>query len=60
MKTMTCIEDLRRCAHRRVPRQFMDYYESGSYAEETLRANRDALSRIQFRPRVLAGTTIRT
>lgn len=55
MKTMTCIEDLRRCAHRRVPRQFMDYYESGSYAEETLRANRDALSRIQFRPRVLAG-----
>ena len=52
---MACIEDLRRLAHRKVPRQFMDYYESGSYAEETLHANRDALSRIQFRPRVLAG-----
>jgi L-lactate dehydrogenase (cytochrome) len=55
MKNITCIEDLRRLAHRRVPRQFMDYYEAGSYAEQTLRANRDALSQIQFRQRVLAG-----
>lgn len=49
------IEDLRRLAHRRVPRDFMDYYESGSYAEETLAENRAALSRIHFRQRVLAG-----
>ncbi len=55
MKSMTCIEDLRRAAHRKVPRDFIDYYESGSYAEQTLAANRDALNRILFRQRVLAG-----
>lgn len=38
----------------------MDYYESGSYSEETLKANRDALSHIQFRQRVLAGADNRT
>lgn len=55
LKNITCIEDLRRLAHRKVPRDFLDYYESGSYAEETLAANREALSRITFRQRVLAG-----
>jgi L-lactate dehydrogenase (cytochrome) len=55
MKSVTSIDDLRRLAHRNVPRQFMDYYEAGSYAEETLHANRDALSAIKFRQRVLAG-----
>lgn len=55
LKTMTCIEDLRLMAHRKVPRDFLDYYESGSYAEETLAANRQALSQIKFRQRVLAG-----
>lgn len=60
LKTVTCIEDLRQMAHRKVPRDFMDYYESGSYSEETLKANRDALSHIQFRQRVLAGADNRT
>ena len=40
MKSMTCIEDLRKAAKRRVPRAFFDYAEAGSYSEETLRANR--------------------
>lgn len=55
LKNITCIEDLRSLAHRKVPRDFLDYYESGSYAEETLAANREALSQIKFRQRVLAG-----
>lgn len=55
LANITCIEDLRRLAHRKVPRDFLDYYESGSYAEETLAANRAALARIMFRQRVLAG-----
>jgi L-lactate dehydrogenase (cytochrome) len=55
MRSVTCIDDLRWLAHRKVPRQFMDYFEAGSYAEETLRANREALSAIKFRQRVLAG-----
>jgi L-lactate dehydrogenase (cytochrome) len=53
MKTMTCIEDLRQMAHRKVPRAFIDYAESGSYAEQTLRANRADLERISFRQRIL-------
>lgn len=56
---MASIEDLRQLAHRRVPRDFMDYYESGSYAEETLAENRAALSRVQLRQRVLAGANDR-
>lgn len=55
LKSIACIEDLRRLAHRNVPREFMDYYESGSYSEETLRANRDDLAKIKIRQRVLAG-----
>ena len=54
-----CIEDLRRIAHRRVPRDFMDYYESGSYNEETLRRNREDLSHIAISQRVLAGASDR-
>jgi L-lactate dehydrogenase (cytochrome) len=53
MSTVTCIEDLRRLAHRKVPRAFIDYAESGSYAEQTLRANRADLERIALRQRIL-------
>ena len=45
MKTVTCIEDLRQIARRRVPRAFFDYVEAGSYAQETLRANHTDLQR---------------
>jgi L-lactate dehydrogenase (cytochrome) len=50
---MTCIEDLRRVARRRVPRAFFDYAEAGSYSEQTLRANRADLERLKLRQRVL-------
>src|SRR5271168_2186493 len=53
MRQMTCIEDLRRTAHRKVPRAFIDYAEAGSYAEQTLRANRADLERIKLRQRIL-------
>jgi len=63
MKTMTCIGDLRQAYHRKVPRAFVDYCESGSYAEETLRANRTDLEHIRLRQRILrdvAGRTTKT
>lgn len=60
MKPIASIEDLRRLAHRKVPRDVMDYYESGSYAEETLHANRTDLAAIKLRQRILAGATDRT
>jgi L-lactate dehydrogenase (cytochrome) len=60
MKTMTCIEDLRQAARRRVPRQFFDYAEGGSYAEQTLRANRADLEDIKLRQRILVDASRRT
>jgi L-lactate dehydrogenase (cytochrome) len=63
MRTMTCIEDLRQTARRKVPRAFFDYADGGSYAEETLRANRADLERIKLRQRILvdvAGRTVDT
>jgi hypothetical protein len=40
MKNVTCLEDVRELARRKVPRAFFDYAEPGSYSEQTLRANR--------------------
>jgi L-lactate dehydrogenase (cytochrome) len=59
MKMMTCIDDLRREAERRVPRAFFGYAASGSYAEQTLRANRADLERIRLRQRVLVDVSQR-
>ena len=59
MKAMTCIEDLRQLASRKVPRVFFDYAEAGSYAEETLRANRTDFEQIKFSQRVLVDASNR-
>src|ERR1700741_1899161 len=59
MRTVTCIEDLRRTARRKVPRAFFDYAEAGSYSEATLRANREDLERIKLRQRVLVDVSQR-
>jgi L-lactate dehydrogenase (cytochrome) len=59
MKHITCIEDLRQLHKRRVPKAFFDYADRGSYAEETLRANRDDLQEIKFRQRVLVDVSKR-
>jgi L-lactate dehydrogenase (cytochrome) len=60
MKTMTCIEDLRQEARRKVPISFFDYAEGGSYAEQTLRANCADLERIKLRQRILVDVSKRT
>ena len=57
MKNMTCIEDLRLAARRRVPRAFFGYAEAGSYSEETLRANRADMERVRLRQRVLVDVS---
>jgi L-lactate dehydrogenase (cytochrome)/glycolate oxidase len=49
---ITCIEDLRRLAQRRVPRMFYDYADSGSWTEGTYRANEADFQRIELRQRV--------
>jgi len=47
------IEDLRKRAHARVPKPFMDYMEAGSFQQITLRENRRDLDSIRFRERVM-------
>jgi L-lactate dehydrogenase (cytochrome) len=55
MTPITCIEDLRQLAEKRVPRAFFQYVDSGSYSEETFRANRADLERVKLRQRVLVN-----
>lgn len=52
MPVITCIEDLRRVARRRVPRMFYDYADSGSWTEGTYRANEEDFRGIKLRQRV--------
>jgi L-lactate dehydrogenase (cytochrome) len=59
MRVMTCIDDMRLLARRRVPRMFFDYADRGSYAEETLRSNRSDLEAIKLRQRVLVDVAQR-
>jgi L-lactate dehydrogenase (cytochrome) len=59
MKHITCIEDLRQIHKRRVPKAFFDYCDRGSYAEETLRANREDMQAIKFRQRILVDVSKR-
>jgi len=60
MQPITCVDDLREIARHRVPRMFFDYAESGSYAEETLAANRRDLKAILFRQKILVDVSKRT
>ncbi|MDI1345850.1 MAG: alpha-hydroxy acid oxidase [Pseudolabrys sp.] len=59
MKNVACIDDLRTIAKAKVPRVFFDYAESGSYSEQTLRANRADLEAIRLRQRVLVDVSER-
>jgi L-lactate dehydrogenase (cytochrome) len=57
---ITCIEDLRLLARRRVPRMFYDYADSGAWTESTYRANEADFQRIHLRQRVAVDTSNRT
>ncbi|MCS6811151.1 MAG: alpha-hydroxy-acid oxidizing protein [Tepidimonas sp.] len=52
MTVITCIEDLRQLARRRVPRMFYDYADSGAWTESTYRANQEDFQPIRLRQRV--------
>ncbi|MDQ6217272.1 alpha-hydroxy acid oxidase, partial [Achromobacter insolitus] len=51
-RTITCVEDLRALAEKRVPRMFYDYVDVGSWTESTYRANTADFQRILLRQRV--------
>ena len=52
MPVITCIEDLRQLAQKRVPRMFYDYADCGSWTEGTYRANERDFDAIRLRQRV--------
>ena len=52
MPAVTCIEDLRELARRRVAKAIFDYVDRGSYSEQTLRANRQDFEALALRQRV--------
>jgi L-lactate dehydrogenase (cytochrome) len=49
---ITCVEDLRVLAQKRVPRMFYDYADGGSWTEGTYRANESDFAGIKLRQRV--------
>jgi L-lactate dehydrogenase (cytochrome) len=57
---ITCIEDLRILAKRRVPRMFYDYADSGGWSESTYRANEADFQRVYLRQRVAVDMSNRT
>jgi L-lactate dehydrogenase (cytochrome) len=59
MPVITCIEDLRRLARKRVPRMFYDYADSGSWSETTYRANENDFAAIKLRQRVAVDVQTR-
>ncbi|WP_293779070.1 alpha-hydroxy acid oxidase [uncultured Oxalicibacterium sp.] len=60
MPVITCIEDLRVLAQKRVPRMFYDYADAGSWTESTYRANCSDFEPIKFRQRVAVNMENRT
>ena len=52
MAIITCIEDLRLLAKKRVPRMFYDYADSGSWTESTYRSNQQDFEKLKLRQRV--------
>jgi L-lactate dehydrogenase (cytochrome) len=46
------VEDMKECARRRVPKQFFDYADSGSWTESTYRANHADFAKILLRQRI--------
>ena len=60
MSVITCIEDLRVLARRRVPKMFYDYVDVGSWTESTYRANEADLQRILLRQRVAVNLSERS
>ena len=60
MPVITCIEDLRALAERRVPRMFYDYADVGSWTGSTYRANEADFEDYLFRQRVAVDIEKRT
>ena len=52
MAVITCVEDQRKLAMRKVPRMFYDYADAGSWTESTYRSNEEDFEDLKLRQRV--------
>ncbi|KAM3370325.1 hypothetical protein ACQJBY_017930 [Aegilops geniculata] len=57
MEMITNVSEYERLAKEKLPKMVYDYYASGAEDQWTLNENREAFSRILFRPRVLIDVT---
>lgn len=60
MPVITEIEDLKRIYKRRVPKMFYDYAETGSWTEQTFKANSSDFDELMLRQRIAVDMTNRT
>ena len=60
MTVITNIQDLKDIYHRRVPKMFYDYCESGSWTEQTFRENTSDFEQLRLRQRVAVDMTGRS
>jgi L-lactate dehydrogenase (cytochrome) len=60
MTVVTNIQDLKDIYHRRVPKMFYDYCESGSWTEQTFRENTSDFDQLRLRQRVAVDMTGRS
>ena len=60
MTVITNIQDLKDMYHRRVPKMFYDYCESGSWTEQTFRENTSDFDQLRLRQRVAVDMTGRS
>src|SRR5580698_6334387 len=60
MRQAASIGDLRAMARRKIPRAIFDYADGGSYAEQTITANRRDLDAIALRQRVMVDVSARS
>ena len=60
LEKITCVADMREVYHRRVPKMFVDYCDSGSWTEQTWHENSADFKQYKFRQQVLINMNNRS
>lgn len=60
LEKITCVADMREVYHRRVPKMFVDYCDSGSWTEQTWHENSADFKQYKFRQKVLINMNNRS
>ena len=53
LKKITSLDDMRKVYHSKVPKMFVDYCESGSWRQQTLKYNQQDFDKYLFKQKVL-------